>query len=285
MIQNKPLIILGNPRSGTSLLRVLINSHDNVVVPPECGFSHFLFEKYKNFKMEMIDLFLDDLFETKKIEGWSLNKKNLSVYLKKQKIKNYFELIEKIYVFYGNQINKKNIEIWGDKNNYFLNHLEDIELIYDKPKYIFIIRNPKDVVSSYIKVNELPESKYKPKFPNSVEEITNRWIDNNNKISLFLKNKNERCLIIFYEDIISDIENSIKKIFNFLNITFTDVEMNFNSKKFFDEPSITMDWKKKLIGEIDSNNINTYLKVLSQEEINLINQIISQNNLLFDFFY
>ena len=38
--------ILGNPRSGTTLLRVILHSHENIIVPPECGFLTWLYKDY-----------------------------------------------------------------------------------------------------------------------------------------------------------------------------------------------------------------------------------------------
>jgi hypothetical protein len=36
----EPIFILGNPRSGTSLLRLMLHSHSEICIPPE---SHFFF--------------------------------------------------------------------------------------------------------------------------------------------------------------------------------------------------------------------------------------------------
>ena len=34
------VFILGNPRSGTSLFRLMLNSHSMINATPECGFLH-----------------------------------------------------------------------------------------------------------------------------------------------------------------------------------------------------------------------------------------------------
>ena len=74
-----PLFILGNPRSGTTLLRRIINAHSLYCVPPECGFVQWLYDKYGHWKQELVsnrefvDSFLTDLEKCRKIETWNLD--------------------------------------------------------------------------------------------------------------------------------------------------------------------------------------------------------------------
>ena len=170
---NKPIFILGNPRSGTSLLRSIINSHDNIIIPPECGFLQFLHAKYQgfNFSIKILNTFVEDLFLTKKIEGWFLDKQNLKEYLFQKKPNNYQYLVYLVYKFYGETNQNKKVLYWGDKNNYYLHHLDLLNSIFVNSRYIQIIREPKDVVSSYLNVHRLPNSKYKPRFSNNISDI------------------------------------------------------------------------------------------------------------------
>jgi hypothetical protein len=66
--------IIGNPRSGTTLLRLMLNKHSEIIVPPEAGFLVWL---YKNLKVDYFNngykIFLEDLKATNKIESWNLN--------------------------------------------------------------------------------------------------------------------------------------------------------------------------------------------------------------------
>ena len=51
----KELFIIGNPRSGTSLLRLMLTCHPEIVIPPESHFFLWLEEKYgENFNIESI---------------------------------------------------------------------------------------------------------------------------------------------------------------------------------------------------------------------------------------
>ncbi|MDC3391597.1 sulfotransferase [Candidatus Thioglobus sp.] len=41
---------MGNPRSGTTLLRLILTSNSKITIPPECSFIIWLFDKYSNWK-------------------------------------------------------------------------------------------------------------------------------------------------------------------------------------------------------------------------------------------
>ena len=45
----KRFFVIGSPRSGTTLLRLMLNKNVKLSVPPEAGFLVWLYDKYKNF--------------------------------------------------------------------------------------------------------------------------------------------------------------------------------------------------------------------------------------------
>ena len=93
-----PLFIIGNQRSGTTLLRLMLTCNSKIIIPPECSFIIWLFDKYSNWKplnssnFLKVTSFRDDLFECKKFETWHLSKKNIQKEIMLQKPKNYAEL-------------------------------------------------------------------------------------------------------------------------------------------------------------------------------------------------
>src|SRR5690606_17674480 len=97
------LFILGNPRSGTSLFRLMMNSHRRVGAPPECGFLHWWYGKYGGWSVadgrnpEKVDKFIADLLTSKKIESWELVASELRRYLLNIQPANYGALTAACY--------------------------------------------------------------------------------------------------------------------------------------------------------------------------------------------
>ena len=266
MIQ--PYFIIANPRSGSSILRILLNHHLNTVFPPECGFIQWLYPKYKNWDLNRINDFIDDLFQTKKFEGWDMSLSNLSTYLYIFKPKTYQEVCYYVYEFYGLKQNKQ-IQVWGDKNNYYIDYLNEINQIYPEANYIYLTRNPKDICVSYLNLQNIKnETKYKPNVPTKVKDIANKIKLNQSKINNFLSLINSnRIYNISYEDLMTAPQKELLKIGEFLGLNFNNVLSNFDNKIYFDEPEITLKWKEKTKGAIDTTRINSYINHPQQKEI------------------
>lgn len=267
----EPIFILANPRSGSSVFRLILNSSNHSVFPPECGFIQWLYPKYKEWNLDMVDSFTYDVINSKKMEGWGLLESPLNVYLTLSEPKTYSEACFLVYKYYG-ELNGKDVNIWGDKNNYYINHLDTISEIYPNAKYIWLNRNPKDICASYLKLSELDSSiKYKPNVSNDIVEIFDEIKDNSTKIDNFLNkiNKNNKITIEFEKFIVND-KDELNKLEVFTGIDIKNSIDNFNKKLYFDEPEITMAWKGKTKKKLDSTHINTYKSHPLNNEIDLL---------------
>src|ERR1051326_8315559 len=160
-MKNKALFfILGNPRSGTSLLRVMLDSHSHIVSPPESGFLLWWHKKYKDWSLQdskndnKVEEYIADLKTSKKIETWNLDFVEIKKIISKELPSNYAQLSSLIYYSYG--VNKKKYaSAFGDKNNYYLNHIDEILKIYPNAYFIHLIRDGRDVACSYMDLKNL----------------------------------------------------------------------------------------------------------------------------------
>ncbi|WP_369997271.1 sulfotransferase [Winogradskyella sp.] len=270
--------IIGNPRSGTSMFRMMMGSHSNIVVPPECGFIQWWYDKYKNWNIDNsksindVKSFILDLKTSKKIETWNLNYAELEELISTNLPKSYKDLTSQVILQYGIQ-NGKSPRILGDKNNYYINHLELLNKIYPDAKYLIIVRDCRDVVCSYLNVNALSsESKYKPEFPDTIEAMALDWLKKNSEILNFLKFvDNDNYTIIKYEDLIIHPKIELQKCTKILELNFEDEMLDYYKHRM--EPDELLDWKQKTNEKIDKNNANKYLEQLSKAEISEIESI------------
>tara|TARA_R110002049_G_scaffold227647_1_gene399782 strand:- start:425 stop:1291 length:867 start_codon:yes stop_codon:yes gene_type:complete len=269
------VFIIGNPRSGTSLFRMMMSSHSSIVVPPESGFIQWWHKVYKDWTIENsrsdedISKFISDLKTSKKIETWDLDYSALSTLIKEEKPKSYKELTSLVILQYGLQ-NNKHATALGDKNNYYVDHLGMLNQIYPEAKYLIIVRDCRDVVCSYLNVNALTtDSKYKPKFPETIKEMSLDWLNKNTEILNFLKSINaSNYVLIRYEDLLIRPKEELQKCTEVLGLEFETKMLDYYKNNL--EPSALLDWKKKTNEQIDINNTKKYLEQLSNSEINEI---------------
>ncbi len=194
-----PFFIIGNPRSGTTLLRLMLNQHDEIVVPPECGFSVWLSDRFedKDFSSNQVKIdFVSQVVKARKFETWGLNEQEISEFIQRRQCNSYQDAVLALYLFYALK-NGGIPHLLGDKNNFYINHLEKIDVLFDAPKYIFIVRDGRDVACSYLALQSIDTtSKYSPRLPSEIMEIAKEWTANNTRIISYLNEFPERSLLI-----------------------------------------------------------------------------------------
>lgn len=278
-IWHKPIFVFGNPRSGTSLLRLMLDSHESICIPPESHFFLWLEDKYGNWKPDFLGAYLADLFASTKFETWDIDKHSLKNYLLQNQIETYAQLNSLVYRFYALKQNK-HIVYWGDKNSLWIDKLSTIHTFYPEAFYIHIIRDGRDVACSYKALNKKAlTSEYAPKLPNGIEDIAEKWMININAIERFLSTKYEQNkIVIRYEDLIYKTKDTLKSILDKLDLQLTDAQMTYyNKPKSNIEPAAFFEWKEKLTQQPDKSNIGKFEHELSAHEIKTFNTIAKTN--------
>lgn len=278
------IFVLGNPRSGTTLLRLMLTSHQEICIPPECGFIQWWHSKYGDWSSvdskdeDKVDDFLADLSTSKKIENWELDYEVLKTTIFQQNPENYADLCSLVIVQYAHQQNKQPKYV-GDKNNYYLNHLPLLKSLYPEAKFIAIIRDGRDVACSYRKIKKLDtESPYKPKLPTEISAIADEWIANIEKVdSLFNELPESQKTWVRYEDVVSTPAQVMEELSTFMGLLYDENMIHYyeTETQYQKEPDSTLDWKKKTLSKPDASNTGKFVDELSESEIQRFNSIAS----------
>jgi hypothetical protein len=263
----QPLFILGNPRSGTSLFRIILNAHPNIVVPPESGFLQWWYPKYKDWNEEMLNesdvaSYVEDVLTSKKIESYNFDQRKLIQFIIKERPINYASLASCLYRFYGRE---KDIKVWGDKNNYYIHHIPLLCRLYPEAKFIHIVRDGRDVACSYQELEKKisPMAKYRPFLPKGINEIANEWVQNNELIEQELQNSNK--IRIRYEDVVLKFDNTLMAVLDFLELPWSQQLQDYASLN--DEPIETMGWKMNTKRELQPSQVGRHSIDLNYKKI------------------
>lgn len=267
-----PLFIIGNPRSGTSILRLMLTSHPEIIISPESHFFLWLEEKYgKGISTENFDNFLNDLYGSTKFETWEIPKERIKEKFKETKEYSYAEIVQHIYLTYGKLHGKSELKIWGDKNKLWKEKIPRIDHYFPEAKFIHIVRDGRDVACSFRSLQKLPKDlEYVPNLPSEIKAIAERWSVNLEWISGFFEEINEnRSLVIKYEDLIVNTIPILEQICDFLDLRFSHEMLNYREQNAIHgyEPDKLMHWKGKLTQPLDTSNIGKYKNLLTEHEI------------------
>lgn len=269
----QPLFILGNPRSGTSLFRIILNAHPNIVIPPESGFLQWWYPKYKSWNSQNvnhrdIETYVHDVLSSKKIEAYSINADELITYILKKQPESYASLSACVYRYYGRL---KEISIWGDKNNYYIGHIPLLKKLYPDAKFIHLIRDGRDVACSYLELESSINKSvpYRPNLPSDINEIAKEWVTNNALIETELSST--KHLAVRYEDIILSFKDSLGEVLKFLELPWSKNIENYTLHN--DEPVNTVLWKKNTLKELQPSLVGRHKRDLTKEQINYFESI------------
>jgi hypothetical protein len=259
----------------------MLNNHPLISVPPECGFAVWLYENYKGksfLDKKTTEMFINDVIKSRKFETWGIETETIRHHIFSRKFENYSEITSAIYFAYALKNGKSSVLV-GDKNNFYIRYIDKIKSIYHDPKLIFIVRDGRDVASSYRELSSHSLSSiYAPKLPNSMEVIAHEWVNNN---KLIIKESYDHSLLITYEDLVTAPRQILGKICIFLDVDYNKLMLEYYKNN--DEPAEFLQWKLKTLEKPDPHNIGKYRSHLTRDEIDLFESIAGET--LNDFGY
>ena len=267
--------ITGRPRSGTTLLRTIFDTHPNILVPFECAFIIDLFPKYGKIKIwnnQIKESFLEDLYKQPLFNFWNTDKIKLKKeFLNQPSNMDYSDICKYIYLYFKSPVPKEKI-IWiGDKNPIYTIHLKRLSKIFPDAKFIHIIRDYKDQISSLLNVDF--EKPYLP-------SLAFRWRYFNNIAYKFKEEHPEKIIFVKYEDLVKTPATEANSIFNFLDIPFDENILNFYKEKDIYEKAYTKEYiekyHKELFQPITARRIGTWKQKISDKKIEMIEGIIGK---------
>ncbi len=254
-----PLFIVGMPRSGTKLLRDLLNQHSGISIPEvETHFLPLFIKKYgKVFPVdEQKENLLEDFEKTAFFwNNMQLNNFNREVFDHEKKSVNSWDAFAfLVFRHFGPNKTGEGI-IYGDKTPGYVKHLHLLKEMFPEAKFIHIIRDPRDFCISVKNI-----------WNKSMFRAAATWNTTLAKSATFSADFASDYLEIRYEDLISDIDETMNKVSAFLQIPF-EHEMTKLSKSAENYGAAKGETK------ILQNNKEKYLDKLSRREIRKIEEI------------
>lgn len=263
----EPIFILGTERSGTNLLRLILNSHPHIAIPHP---PHIM----KNFfKLEPLYSDLSNDANFKRLicdvaRMVALHPYPWGIKIDKDKIfrdareRNLINIHFTIYDQYLQSAHKKR---WGCKSTFMIYHVALIRQYYPTAKFIYMVRDGRDVAVSAKKTIFNHYSVYfTAKLWSKEQQIGIHWLNKLSKNDIFL---------LKYEDLLSSPSGMIKSVCSFLNEPYQENMLNFfNTAEALKSGSLSAAWKNTS-SPIIKNNSQKFKTELREDEIDLFEAI------------
>lgn len=240
MKNTTPIIVGGCHRSGTSLVRRLLNSHSNIFCGPEVKFLRDFHNEYPDDPLKHV--------------RYSTSARSL---ISENEL---FEILGASYIEILNRATKNASKArWAEKCPENIIHLHDWQILL-KNNWVFVhvIRNPLDVLASMHEVN------FPIALPTSLKERIDFWI-HYNKLGLdFYHEYPTRYFILRYERLVKNPIAILNSLMSWLGESFQEQQLAFNSQ----DHKIGLEDPKILnTSHIHANSLDRWKSIFSSDDI------------------
>jgi hypothetical protein len=142
-----PVIVLGVRRSGTTLLRVMLDRNPALAVPDESYFVPQLARRHGG-TVEPAS-FVDDLRRLPTLAEWGVSAEAVAARLRPGMTTG--EAIAAVFEAYAVERGKPR---WGDKTPLYMQHLPLLEHLFPEASFVHLIRDGRDAALSFLSVQE-----------------------------------------------------------------------------------------------------------------------------------
>lgn len=270
---DSPIFIIGTERSGTNLLRVMLDQHSSIQVPhPPHILKNFtpILNQYGDLKGDVaFKKLIGDILQSIRwhFYPWDLSM-TVNEIFKQCKDRSLVEIFLTIYDrnFAGSEKNR-----WCCKSTFVIHHIEEVLRLRPQSKFVFMVRDVRDVVVS---AQRSVFNHFHPYF------IARLWQREQRTGLEALKKLGATTLhLLKYEDLLSQPEKTLKSLCAFLEEPFELEMLSYhNSKEASTSASLSRSWENTN-KELLKNNSKKYLKDLTQAEIELVESIAYQEML------
>ena len=258
----------------------MLTCHGEIMVPPECGFAVWLYQKYADWHdravHKVIQSFVADLMKCRKIETWKLDEEKLLHFLSDARPSSYPEATSLVYEYYGLS-RGRSFSRWGDKNNFYIDHIPTLQEMFPSAYYVHIIRDGRNVACSYKRLHkEQITSPYAPRLPHRIQDIAQEWRKNLQTINAsFDALGRERVYEIRLEDLVSNTQKSLTGMCSFLGEEFDPAMLDYHRLNAEEElePKEFSQWKEKTFQPPLKDENDLYKSELSVHDTHIFEDI------------
>lgn len=258
-----PLFVMGYSRSGTKLVRAILNNHSAIYIGPIESLFLPRFAELFGTNINLNDAstmkkFCDEFNTTSFQWYWTQKgKRQLTpeILQKCRKLDDWQEILHFIYDFYYGPTSPEKV-IWGDKSSH-MDHIPLLKRICPDARILYVMRDPRDVVASARRA-----------WGRNVERDAARWARSVGRARIDAEKIGSSYAELKYEDLLTRPKQTLETALRNIDLQFEDKILQF------DRPT-----EEKGEGHaggsttLVSTNTGNYKKELNKKEVKRVEEI------------
>jgi hypothetical protein len=208
-----PFFIVGNDRSGTTMLRLIVDRGPDAAVPPE---SMFLTDFAAAFDAggprdrQAAALLMREVWEHPKVRLWDLPPEPPAVPDGLSGLEAYRFIVAAPFEAYAARHGKPR---WGDKTPHYVHHVGHLLRLWPRARFVVLVRDGRDVALSLRRM---------PFGPNNAWAAAQWWARGIRAGARAQREHPDAVLTVRYEDLAQRPREEVQRLCSFLGLSYTD---------------------------------------------------------------
>jgi Sulfotransferase family len=226
-----PIFIIGAMGSGTTLLRLMLDSHPNIGVPQETGFMRaYNAHQFIPFKWSGRNW-------AKRL-GWSREELD-------QELADFYHRLFMRYVEHHGK------QRWGEKTPLHTFHIDDMARLYPDSQFVGMVRHPGGEVGSCV-----------GRFNHTLDRATYHYLRYTKEIARQAAHYPDRFVIVRYEDLVLQPERAMRELLEWLGEPWSDQVLAHHTIQSGRGGKLTVEGKNRVDEPIDESRIEKWTRTL-----------------------
>jgi hypothetical protein len=203
---------VGVARSGTTLLRAMVDSHPDITIPPESWFVTELAACRRGYETPHgfdVERFATDVVSHERFARWGISEDDLRAAVRDAAPRDYCSAIRSVFSHWTIRQGKQR---YGDKTPGYLTELALIAALFPEARFVHLIRDGRDVALSYSDELGVP-------VVNAIRLWRGR-VRAGREAGRALGDARYRE--IRYEDLVADPDATLRAVCTFIGLRFSD---------------------------------------------------------------
>ena len=207
--------VVGVPRSGTTLLRLMLDAHSELAIPPETHFIPKLIKLCEKGPGDVRSNALELITNHRRWPDFELSAEALAARLDRARNLDATTVVRAFYETYAAAQGKSR---WGEKTPQYLQMMGRIARTLPEARFVHIIRDGRDVALSLLSVEW---------GPTTVTAAAEQWVDE----IVTARGKIGRLphyMEVRFEQLVSDPEPLVREVSEFLELPFEAAMLDYH---------------------------------------------------------
>ncbi len=259
-----PVFIVGSGRCGSTLLRLMLITKSNLMIPDECDFlwrSALTLGAGRPMDGATLESFLRIVRDISSFPKLGIPFTELRAEVLGKQPHTLAEALETVYAYHATRHGRSR---WGDKNPFYVLYLDLVVSLFPDARVVHLVRDARDVALSYSKTRMRPHNFYLAAM---------RWKHCLDRGQVWGRSHPRQYLQVKYESLIENPEMELKRVCEFIGEEFHVGMFDFHHSSLTRATSANRDHHVNLTRPLLTTNKEKWRSEMSAVDIRIVEAV------------